>query len=391
MSNLKAVTVSLQEARTRLLFIDNIRWVVIVGVVLVHLVVTYGNIGRWYYMETRELDVLSGVFFTAFGTFFQAFSMGLLFLIAGYFVPRSYDKKGFGRFVVDRMKRLGIPTLFYMLIINPLLGFIMKAFSGDLNPELLRSYAHYVGSLHLLEGSGPLWFTLALLVFTLTYAFLRLLSVRPRPNTSQPIRISHGKIIGFILSMAVVTFAVRLVQPIGTAFYNMQLCFFPQYVILFAIGILFSRGDLLLKLSQDFGKVWFRIALFTGIPLWVLMMVFGGALQGSFEPYLGGLHWQAGLYAFWESLFCVGMCLGIIVIFRQKYNVRGKTSGFLSENAFGVFVFHALILVLIALALKVWLPHPVLKFFLVATFAVPACFLISNTIRKVQFMKKIFS
>ena len=37
--------------------------------------------------------------------------MGLLFLIAGYFVPDSFDRKGPAKFLRDRMVQLGISTL----------------------------------------------------------------------------------------------------------------------------------------------------------------------------------------------------------------------------------------------------------------------------------------
>jgi hypothetical protein len=42
--------------------------------------------------------------------------MGLLFMIAGYFVAGSCDRKGFGRFVGERFKRLDIPSLIYMVV-----------------------------------------------------------------------------------------------------------------------------------------------------------------------------------------------------------------------------------------------------------------------------------
>jgi fucose 4-O-acetylase-like acetyltransferase len=46
-------------------------------------------------------------------SFQQGYFMGLLFMIAGYFVAGSYDRKGFGLFVGERFKRLIIPTLIY--------------------------------------------------------------------------------------------------------------------------------------------------------------------------------------------------------------------------------------------------------------------------------------
>ena len=112
----------------RIFFIDNIRWLMIIFVVMVHAAVTYSSMGSWYYKEPIKLDIVSLAFFGIFQSFTQAYSMGLLFLIAGYFVPGSLDRKGLARFLRDRAVRLGIPTLIYMLFINPAINYYLPAF-----------------------------------------------------------------------------------------------------------------------------------------------------------------------------------------------------------------------------------------------------------------------
>ena len=94
----------------RLYFIDNIRWLIIVQVVVLHAAVTYSALGDWYYKEPANLALLSALAFGIFLSFTQAYFMGLLFLVAGYFVPASFDRKGSRRFLRDRAVRLGIPT-----------------------------------------------------------------------------------------------------------------------------------------------------------------------------------------------------------------------------------------------------------------------------------------
>lgn len=78
-------------------------------VVMHHLAVTLSGFGSWYYVEPTHLDTLSTVWFAFYLGFQQAYFLGLLFMIAGYFVAGSYDRKGFGRFVGDRSRRLVIP------------------------------------------------------------------------------------------------------------------------------------------------------------------------------------------------------------------------------------------------------------------------------------------
>src|SRR5512147_2856343 len=105
--------------KPRLYFIDNLRWLMIIFVVLMHVNVTYSMLGGWYYIEKAKLDLFQNIYFGIYGSFTQAYFMGFLFFIAGYFVPASYDRKGFGQFVKERLIRLGVPTLLFMLLIHP--------------------------------------------------------------------------------------------------------------------------------------------------------------------------------------------------------------------------------------------------------------------------------
>jgi fucose 4-O-acetylase-like acetyltransferase len=168
----------------RLLYIDNIRWLMIVFVVMIHLNCTYGNVGRWYYQETGASDIFSVVFFGMFGSLTQSYFMGFLFFIAGFFVPGSYDKKGCGRFIGERLIMLGIPTLVYMLFLHPLTMAIIFA-NNHFSLDILCRYRQYLFSLEFIGAFGPLWFALALLIFSVIYAMVR--TVRNQHHSRIPI------------------------------------------------------------------------------------------------------------------------------------------------------------------------------------------------------------
>jgi hypothetical protein len=44
--------------------------------------------------------------------------MGLMFLLAGYFVPPSYDRKGAVAFIRGRWLRIGIPLTILVLLVH---------------------------------------------------------------------------------------------------------------------------------------------------------------------------------------------------------------------------------------------------------------------------------
>jgi glucan biosynthesis protein C len=380
------------NSKNRLFFIDNIRWSMIILVVLIHTSVTYSGIGGWYYIENKSVDTVSKIIFAMFNTFTQAYFMGLLFLIAGYFIPGAYDKKGPSKFIKDRLLRLGLPVLIYIFIINPFIEyFIMGVFINKPVPAFFPYYSNYIKPVGFLGNTGPLWFALALLIFSILYSLVRVFLENPNKINGDKRFPNHFSIAILILLISFFTFVVRIFQPFGVQILNMQLCFFSQYIVLFIIGILAYRKNWLEKLPYNFGILGLKIGLGAGLILWLLIMLLGGPLNGEEYVILGGLYWQSAAYAFWEQFFCVGMCLGLIVLFRDKFNYQGTLTKFLSQNAFGVYVFHAPILITISLLLKNIYLQPLMKFILVAFITLLISFVFSNFIRKFHIFKKLFS
>jgi fucose 4-O-acetylase-like acetyltransferase len=109
-----------RQSVRRLLFVDNLRWTTILLVVSMHAADTYSPLGTWYFVDRRPLALPELIAFAAWQMYLQAFFMGLLFFIAGFFVPASFDRKGPRTFIRDRAFRLGLPVLFYMFVLGPI-------------------------------------------------------------------------------------------------------------------------------------------------------------------------------------------------------------------------------------------------------------------------------
>jgi surface polysaccharide O-acyltransferase-like enzyme len=382
---------SSRPATVRLLFIDNLRWVMIALVVTVHAAVTYSNIGSWYYTEPAMLSPLALLPFVFYETHLQAFFMGLLFFVDGYFVQGSFDRKGAERLLWDRAVRLGVPTAIYALVVNPgIVYYLMNFQRGEPWPSLAQVYPRYLAHFWFVSGTGPMWFALALLIFTGIYTLARV-GVGPRKSDLRSEALpNHAAVLGVIGVISACTFLIRLVQPIGTNVLNMQLCFFPQYIGLFAAGLVAYRRDCLLRIPETLGLFWLKLALVAGPLFWVGMMAAGGAINGDFEPYKGGWHWQSAAYSLWESFFCVSACLGLLVVFRKHCNSQGRLARFLSDNAFAVYVFHAPIVIALSLAMRGLALHPLLKFVLLSMAGLTASYLVSSlVVRRIPGLRRV--
>src|SRR5208337_2400285 len=151
------------------------------------------------------------------------------------------------------------------------------------------------------------WFALALLIFSGIYTLVRLTAAifpkKAAPAGTWAFSNLSVIILGLVISAA--AFTIRVFLPIGTSFFNMQLCYFAQYIVLFIIGILSYRLDIFSKVPPEEGMNWFRNTLRFGIPLWGAIMILGGVLSGGLTKFNGGLTWQSAAYSLWESFFCI--------------------------------------------------------------------------------------
>jgi glucan biosynthesis protein C len=385
----KTTVVVQPKAAGRLFFIDNIRVLLTVQVLLFHLMIIYAGTGSWFYEEGRE-DFITGALGAWFVTVSQAYFMGLFLLISAYFVPGAYDRKGPGRFLKDRLIRLGIPLAVYSWILRPPLVYLYLRSSQGLR---LSWWAYFPGmyfKFNAVLGAGPLWFVETLLIFTVLYVVWRLLAGRSRAHAAAETPFPRNLSVAlFALLLGLAGFLVRLWHPIEWSFepLNLQLPFFTQYIALFIVGLIAYRRNWLAGLSEAVGRLWLGIGLLMILLFWPLALA--GDMGTSLEPFLGGWHWQALAYAIWESFLCLGMCIGLIYAFGRYGRDQGSLARFLSRNAYAAYLVHGPVITIMALAVRDVVFHPLAKFGLTSLIAVPLCFGLSNLVRKLPYADRV--
>jgi glucan biosynthesis protein C len=347
------------RSSSRLLFIDNIRWSMIILVLSMHACDTYSPFGNWYYVDRQDTGFGTALFFGVYQSFLQAFFMAVLFFIAGYFSAAAYDRKGFAPFVRDRFVRLGLPTLFYMLVIGPLTQYFLSWTWGT------GGFGHQ-WLLHLADGewlseTGPMWFCVALLMFSIVYGLVRLSGWKERRVAPGDDRASGLAAAIFIAAMALSTFLARIAVSEDVSVLNVHPGDFPQYVLMFAAGAFGCRGNWMTELPESFCIRWAELALGASVPLFAALIVFGGGLQGETAPYSGGFNPVSAGKCLWEALVCVGMGLLMLAVYRRHFNAQGPLARWLSDNAFGVYLIHPPILIGSAILLHAVELNPIAK------------------------------
>lgn len=99
------------EMRSRCAYADNLKVVLVAGVIVAHVTMAWTGVGTWVFDEPHVREPLLTIA-TLLAVVGSLFGMALFFLIAGVFTPRSLARKGLGRFLADRAVRLGVPMVF---------------------------------------------------------------------------------------------------------------------------------------------------------------------------------------------------------------------------------------------------------------------------------------
>jgi len=348
----------------RLAFADALRVAVIVFVIVHHAAQAYGPAGSYWAIHHRT--VIEGL--RAFCTVNASFGLGLLFLLAGCFVPGAYERKGARRFLKDRLARIGLPLAVFALGVQLPLVCISQS-----RPPL----GEFVRGLYQ-SGWLPvywhLWFLGHLLLYSAAYAAWR--RVAPRPGPARPLPVpGHALILGFVAALALVTFVVRLRYPVdqwAPLFWVLaaEPAHMPQYVSFFAVGALAARGDWLRRMPTSVGLTWLAVGLLAAAGAYVVSALGRwDALMAGGGPSLPSLARSA-----WEALLAVGLSVGLIVLFRELVGGPRRLLDRLARDSYAAYMLHLPVVVgLQAGAEKLDLPVGVL-FALVAAAAVLLAF-----------------
>jgi peptidoglycan/LPS O-acetylase OafA/YrhL len=361
-------------------YIDRLRVVMTVLVILHHTAITYGAMGGWFWHELQPSRTPSSILLILFCTTNQAYFMGFFFLIAGYFTPASLDRKGYLQFILDRFIRLGIPILAFGLILGPLTAALVTFAHGEgfwATFAWLWQHKEFI--------SGPLWFAEALLSFTLWYALIRRIR-GPRPLGSETANPAPSLVPAWrawfatALIVGAAAFALRQVFPIGASLFG----YWAMYVVLFIVGIRAKLRNWLAQLTWKDAWPW----IITACVVWPTLPLAWEIASGNVN-FNTGLSWGAFLYAFWEPFIAWGLIAAWLLVFREHMNSPSAFWEWLSRRAYAVYIIHPPVLVGIALLLHGWVAPALVKFGTVGLLACTATWLLADPLVRLPGVRRV--
>ena len=394
--------------KPRLIFLDNIRIFFAILVIFTHIRVSYGGEGSWYYIsilnESNPTDTFTIILFymiAAFGGIFQASLMGLFFLMGAYFTPKSYDKKGVSSFWKERLLRLGIPILLYIMVFNPIISYLLAA--GGIepyssSPNLQGSFIEYYFSkfqslenfVGWLTNFSITWFLVVLLIFSVIYTIWRQIAKIDSIQQRIPKEWVIPKFIYLLLlaiGLGFLSFLVRIVSPVEAFPFGLPIAYIIQYFMMFCVGIIAYRYGWFEQMTRKYVKIW-AITIFVMVMLFFTYFFGFVGVDSDYSLFLGGPNLNALIFALVDNIACMGMIFIIIKIFYAKFNKQGKILKNLGDSSYYIYLIHPFIVIPVSLSIMFIPMSPLIKLIIVTIVSVILCYLASHYILEKIRLKK---
>jgi len=377
----------------RLHYLDNIRSVTILCVVLFHGILPYSGLCPWWYV----IDPPPIPQATYFMLLCEPILMPVLFFISGLLAQPSYERKGPYRFMVGKVKRLAVPLLLCTFLFSPIMPFIrMWQRAGEATIDLTgfwRFWLRFVESGSEVHAGSPIsdldlvvnqyWFLLLLFVFFTAFCVYRLMSrmamdpPRVRGSEDQPSRKALLVLLtafGLVLALAYAvsgTFIDANVWVTAGSLFQIQPARAPIYLAFFLLGIYVERQNLLpgiLGIAKP--RVWFIFSIMTAaVYLTAVLMTFPPA-----EPSLP-LQFAARLL---RILFLLPTTLFLLSFFSRYLNGTGMVWQKLASNSYNIYLIHMVPQVVLQLLALSWPVPSQLKFPVICLLTLLFSYLVSR-------------
>jgi peptidoglycan/LPS O-acetylase OafA/YrhL len=374
----------------RMYFLDNLKVLLAVLVVLHHSAQPYGPGGGWWIASDPNQTTIDFIILGLFMAVNMSFFMGLFFMISAYFVPGSLDRKSPAKFMKHRLEKLGTPILIFMLGVFPVMGYLLFHY----DQPVINFYLNYVNILSPQSqlSVGHLWFLAMLLIFSAVYVAYWLVK-RPSSKAKRAFP-GNAAILAFVMAMALISFVVRIWAPINywVPFFNLFEPFhLTQYLMLFAAGTIAYREGWIDAIPKATSKLWSKIAILMVILLPVSIAVTNGTqFSEGLKIFSGGLTLASFIGSIWEAFLCVSMCIALLALFKNRFSSQGRIAKAMADNSFTVYLIHIPIIVFLQYLLIGVPIDPLIKFAIVGAIGVPLVFAISHFgIRRLPYAKCI--
>jgi len=357
-------------SQKRLVFLDNLRYSIVLLVVVLHVGLGYLNAASWWYV----VDPNSSGFFDILVFTLDSFMMPALFFIAGYFVLPSLQRRTNRAFLEAKLTRLGIPWLLGVFFLVPVMPYFYH-FTRATTPlsfwEFWQGFVKSVGDFQMILGDSSdfindanlmnhfshhhLWFISLLLFFfigfTLLYQVKSQFSAATIPRDGEKTSTQSIWIAllatGFVISLSVIVVNYFISAIAWANIYNVlmfQPVRFPLYLGLFGLGIYaYSKNWLTQHDLPGYLVVWLIVSV-------LLLLALLGVISNLIEFIKSGVaipFWLIAIHGFVRTFLVLTVLVFLLSLTQRYWNRSSKIGQNLAASSYDIYILHLPIVVIL--------------------------------------------
>lgn len=294
-------------------YLDNIRWLTIVCVVIFHVIymfngeATAGVIGP--ISKLRYQDAIQYILYP--------WMMILLFIVAGMCSRYYLENHTVKEFVKSRTTKLLVPSTIGLFVFQWIQGYFNLQLSGAIERDEIPKFMLY--PVMAISGTGVLWFIQMLWLFSMLLAFIR----KYEKGRLYELCGRSNLIVIIALAVPVYLSSFILNTPVIVSYR------FGIYTLTFFLGyFIFAHEKIIEKISKF------------SIPFIAFSVVLAGVYLYT---HFGDNYAENPTYNSIPAIaYAWASCLAILGSAYRWYNKKTKLSAFMTKRSFGLYVFHYL-------------------------------------------------
>lgn len=315
-------------------WIDNLRWVTVLLVLLYHVIYYYNNkgvlggYGGWGDGPQYQ-DVVMYVLYPWF--------MPLLFILAGisarYALERQEAKEWFG----SRTRKLLVPSTIGLFFFGFATGFFNTLAAPAADLEGLPLLVKYL--IWTISGTGPLWFIQVLWLLSLLLLLIRRFDASDRAwQACGRLGLVPIVLMDVMFWLGHKTLVMNPDSASAEGLWNLYKPLF--YAIPFLMGYFIFSHDSVQHIVQRVWRPLMACAVVAGVTL--VVTTFGQ--DNTLPQYLGTPL---------NNLYGYLMCLAMMGWFGCRFNGTGRVAEYMTRSSYGIYIVHYLIVNSLGYALRV--------------------------------------